>query len=241
MAGPTVPRAAGSLAAYGIPDSGPGGTGKGSRSQPQHPVTTIEECLRAAQQALKETKLSVQQVPWHKPPYRARTEPTLVRAVINIDAAVDAAANAAGLLLVTAQQTYKNLDLSGATAGATLPQWFDLWSAVPNDSEAIVIQSWGITCVNLPPEALNVRISGHADGGKPTPPNPRLSSYQADQLQQVNAIVAPNKPLTVQISPVLNTAALLVYFSVSYYRFPVTKYQDGEKGLNLETGFGVCK
>lgn len=226
-----------SYAGYGIPDPVPAiEAGKG-------PVRSIKEALQAAQEALEDTLFEVDLVGWRAPPFRSQCWYDTRRTVLNIGAAVNAGANAGGLALVAANSTIAPLNPLVQTTTAAGQQFFDLWRIKVTESTVVVVDSWGITCVNAPPEALATRLRGTSVGGFGSPPKPASSGNAADQLQPTHHVVTGNKEFAVQIGNVVDTMALFVEFAVYYWQFPVTRTTDEKKKMKLKPGFGAedCK
>jgi hypothetical protein len=229
-----------SYAGYGLPDA---------RPLPQvFPSGSLAQAIRDAQKVLEGTLFTTDFAAWQRPPYKSVYFTDYRRTILNIDAGVNAAANAAGLALNAAETTFAPLNpVMRTTVGAGLLQFGTLanalWSRVPNDSLVMVIESWGIECVNAPPEALAVRLIGNPLGGLGSgggnAPNPAVSSSQASDHQRTKLIVAPNQALAVQIGNVTNMTPLFVKFSVSGWVFPVTRFVDKKEQMQVRPGYGV--
>lgn len=225
------PNAPQSYRGYGLPDPQP--------VDSAHPIGSVAAAIKAAVNVLERSLLTVEPASWQAPPFRSRYLTDSRRTVLNIAASVSAPVNAAGIAIAAAESLFAPLDPTIlTTTGSGLLQLFTLWEIIPPDSHVVVIDSWGITCVNAPPEALAVRVQGGTVGGAPTAPDPAVSSFRAKDHQKTKVIVKPNTGLKVQIGNVTNLTALFVEFSVSYYMFPISKYTDDKRDMRLIPGFG---
>jgi hypothetical protein len=229
-----------SYAGYGLPDE---------RPLPQvYPAGSLAEAIRDAKKVLEGTLFTTDFASWQKPPYKSVYFTDYRRTILNIDAAVNAGANAAGVAINAAETTFAPLNPPmRTTVGAGLLQFGTLadalWSRKTNDSMVMVVESWGIECVNAPDEALAVRLNGNPLGGLGTggggTPNPATSTAQAAGHQRTKLIVAPNQVLAVQIGNVTNLTPLFVKFSVSGWIFPVTRFVDKKEQMQVRPGYGV--
>lgn len=198
----------------------------------QPPRQVVKGCIDAAREAFNDRVF--EPVPWVDPPYRGIDQCTFVRAVVNIPAAVDPVANAAGLVLAAAQSTIVPITVltpTGASTGAVT-----LFTLTPPNSHVIKVRSWGITVVNNAPEAVRVLVQGGSAGGLASPPDPFMSSYLIGGQQPAHMILTADKTLTVQLSN-LSPDALLIYFGICYWQFPVTHYTDDPRTTKLTPGF----
>ena len=221
-----------SYAGYGLPDA----PAPGSSS----PQTAIEECLRAGGQILGDAIFRSEEVAWHEPPFNAQFFTRSVRFVLNIDAAVDAAANAAGLALIAAESAFV-APSSATTSGAAL-QYKPIFGFIPNQNQFLVIKSWGIEAVNVPPEAVNVRLRGGTVGGLGSPPDPAVSGFQVKDHQPTQLVVLQGKRLIVEIGQVNNDQPIYVKFSACFWVGKTTDASGTRESLLVKGGYGKgCK
>lgn len=221
-------------AGYGLPDA--------RTLTDRFPVTSNKDAIEDARKILSDTLLTIEPSAWIAPPFKSKYYTDSRRTILNIDAAVDAAANAAGLAIQTAETQFVALNPAiSTTTGAGTGQFFTLWSkAVPN-GHLMVIESWGVQCVNAPPEAVAVRIPGGVGtiGGLASPPNPAVSDEQVVNHQKTKYIVGPDETFVVEMGNVVNTTPLFVVFSVGYWTFPVTRFVGKKEQAKNVPGYGV--
>lgn len=204
-----------------------------------HPQSALEDCIRAAQDVLAQTMGISQLAPWHAPPPRSRERCLFARAVLNVPAALNPAANAAGLVLAAAQSTIQPITVLTPTANnEPLP----IFEMTPRRSSIIRLKSWGITVVNAPDEALATGATGGTVGGLPEPPNAAISSHEVELHQEAAALVTENKTLAVTVrnvtAPLPSATPLLLLFGVCYWEYEVTRYTDDPSKMRLQSGFG---
>ena len=210
---------------YGLPNpQAPG---------PMNPRLMLEECLEALRTAFDGKDYSP--VPWVSPGYRAADRCDFVRAVVNIPAAIDPIANAAGLVLAAANSTLQPITVLTPTGAASNP--VTLFTLTVPRGSVLKVRSWGITVVNNAPEAITVLVRGGTAGGLSSPPNPNISSHQTELHQPAHMILTEDKTLDLQISNV-SPDALLLNFSICYWLFPVTNYTDDPRTTRLTPGYG---
>jgi hypothetical protein len=231
-----VPRPFGNAAGYGFELTE---KQKAEQRAHSHPQLTLESCIRSAREILSSTMSTSQLAPWHTQPQRSRTRCLSARAVLNVNAVTNPAANAAGLVLAAANSTIVPITvLTPGTGNEALP----LFTLTPNRSSVIRIKSWGITVVNAPDESLQTGVTGGTVGGPPAPPDPAISSNSVDLHQDATALITENKTLTVTVrnltAPLPGATPLLILFGICFYEFEVTRYSDDPSKMRLQSGFG---
>lgn len=227
------PRPFPSAAGYGL--EAPPGT-----FQPSHPVLSLQACIQAAQACLASTMQQSSLAPWHTQPQRSNTRCEFARAVLNVPAAVNAAANAAGLVLAAANSTIVPITVLTPTAANEPLTFFTL--SPEARAQMLRLKSWGITVVNAPDEALRTGVVGATVGGVPSPPNPSISSHVVELQQDATAMVNENKTLEVTVqnltTPLASATALLIFFGVCWWEYDMTRYTDNPNKMRLQSGFG---
>jgi len=205
-----------------------------------NPQLSLESCISAAQDIVAGTMGLSQLAPWHTQPPRSRTRCLSARAVLNVPAALNAAANAAGLILAAANSTIVPITVLTPTA---LNEALPLFELTPTRSTIIRIKSWGISVVNAPDEALQTGASGGTVGGLPEPPNPAISSNEVELHQDATAMITENKTLQVTVrnltATLANATPLLILFGVCIWEYEVTRYTDDPTKMRLKSGYGA--
>ncbi len=183
--------------------------------------------------------------PWIYPSYRSSYSCEFAQAVLNVPAAVNAAANAGGLTLAAALSTIVPITVLTPSAGPGFADAQQLASISPDTrSKVLKLRSWGISVVNAPDEALEVTVIGGTAGGVPSPPNPEISSPTVELHQPAHAIVTENKPIRVLLRNRTQggaaPTALHVRFGFCFWEFPVDRFTDDAYSTRLRGGWGSC-
>ena len=228
-----------------FPAGGAPGYGLKPSEPDAHPALSLERCIEAAQRVLSDTMSTSNLAPWIFPPYRSAYRCLFVRAILNIPAAVDAGANAGGLVLAQAQSTIVPITV---LTPSVPPGFIDrqLLARIAPDtrSKVLKLRSWGITVANAPDEALEVIVRGGTAGGVPSPPNPSISSHPRELQQDAHAIVTEDKAITVEVRNLTQAgtapAALLILFGFCFWEFPVDRFTDDSQSTRLRGGWGAC-
>jgi hypothetical protein len=211
---------------------------------PPQPGDALEECIRAARYLLTDTTQRHEKVPWIEPPYLARWECKHTQSVISTTVALNAATNAAGLLMLAAN-TYPG---TPAYTPAILPMastsdFQTVFTLEPQQGYMARIKSWGISAGPSGPKSIQVRVRGSTAGGTPTAPDPFLGSFQSAQQQDTFVILQSKQALSVEVA-LRDVAAgpVLVDFGICYWLWPVNKRTDTPDGAILRSGYGLdCK
>ena len=179
--------------------------------------------------------------PWIYPPPRSHYRCQFVQAVLNVPAAMSAAANAGGLTLAAALGTITPITVLTPTAAERVT----LTTITPEArSKSLKLFSWGITVANAPDEALEVSVTGGTRGGLPSAPNPSISSHAVELHQQAHAIITENKTIDIQIRNLTQggaaPTALHVQVGFCFWEFPVDRFTDDTNANRLRGGYGAC-
>jgi hypothetical protein len=208
------------------------------------PSLSIEKCIAAVRDVLSATLTTAELAPWLAVPFRGqrRTSP-LIRAVLNVSAAINPAANAAGIALAAANSTIAPVLLLTPVANEPL----DLFTVTCERSHTVKLDTWGVSVINAPPEALVTGVRGATVGGMPDPPRPGVCTHQVEMHQHAEGLISEGKNVTVTVQNLTNAIGapatpLLVYFAVSWWLFPVNRWMDNKEDTKLRSGFGTeCK
>ncbi len=209
-----------------------------------NPIAELEKCISAFARVYEQTLGTSDLAPWVHPPYRSRTRCQSVRAILNVPAALNAAANAAGIALAAAHSTIVPIPV---LTPAVAPAFTDaqlLFSIASQRGFVIKVKSWGVDVVNAPNEALEVLVSGGSAGGVAEAPNPAISSALVELHQKADSIITENKLLEIRVrnrTQALPVATpLLLEFGICFWEFPVDRYTDNKDTTRLNGGYGVC-
>jgi hypothetical protein len=216
------------FAGYGFPGTEP--------SCPSSPDDTIAECIRAGREVLEGTIQLHELVPWTVEPFRAHSTNQHIQAVLSTTAAFNAAINAAGLLLRTANTV--GTDAPALLEMASAGEFMTLFEIQPPQTFMARIKSWGLSAGPAGPKVVQVRLRAATVGGSPTPPNQFLSSYPVNQQEPVFALLQPDQALRVDVRMIVLTAPVLLDFGICTYHWPVGKRKDTPKGAILRSGYG---
>lgn len=209
---------------------------------PPTPDEALVECVRALQGILADTIQLYKKVPWTEPPFRARQRCAHAQAVLSTDAATNAATNAAGALLQAANTipgtptfTPPLLEMTAATA------FLPLFTIAPPQGFMVRVSSWGVSFGPSGPKSVILRVRGSTvAGASPAPPEPAISSHQANQQQDAFVVLHPKQTVVVE-GRLRDVAAgpVLVDFGVCFWSWPVNRRVDSEEGAILRSGYGV--
>lgn len=208
---------------------------------PPQPHKALEQCIRAAQQALEDTLQTSDLASWIHPPYRARYISDHARAVVSATSGFDSGTNAAGSVLQAANNAIaacQLLEQSSATDYKTI------WNFQVPSSYILRVATWGVTVVNHVPEALSVQIVSGSSGGLSQPPDAFLGGHETDRQQPTFLLVQGGQTLTINVlNNDVTNAPLLVHFGITGWLFPLTKRMDDPKSVaRLRSGIGLsCK
>lgn len=223
-------------AGYGVPDPG-------APCGPQSPADALAECIRAGREVLAGTIQLHELVPWTEPPYRAIPQNTFVQAVLSTTVGFNAAVNAAGLAMQAANTVGTNapvlLEQSSATDWKTLSMDPTKATAQATQTHMMRIKTWGISFGAAGPKAAKIRTRAATVGGSPPPPNPFVSSYQADQQEDTFVILQPDQALNVDVQLEVVVAPVLIYFALIGWSWPVKNRKDKPEGAILRSGYGL--
>jgi hypothetical protein len=216
--------------------------------QGYEPFQGFSRCLKSLRQ-LMESTLSVSDLAPHvHAPFHSTSLSVDCQAVVNINVADNAAANAGGILLHGVQNFFSPVapapqDVELVTAPAGSPAGLVVLPAsciyLSPPGYVTVIKSWGASVLNNVPNA--VKISASISGGPnrvSSPPNPSISSAQADRHQPVMVIVPENKYLSFSVSNRDPGSAALVQIAWTGWRIPVRRYEQTLKSMLPNPGWG---
>jgi hypothetical protein len=221
----------------------------------------FSKCLKSLGQLLKATLSTSVSYPSEKPPFRSRSLCQVTRTVVNVPAAFDPAANAAGNALAAAAGALtgvvtdaliggsgptgqsQNLDQVQNLTPTALAPPFDpipVWQYRTPQGYAAIWKSWGLTVETGDP--LGARTSARVEGGPNTGsvgPNP-LTSGALKFLHQPTTIILPeNKLLQVLVQNLDVNSPMLVTTSVCGWLIPIRQWKDKPESLVPEAGYGI--
>ena len=203
-------------------------------------LQAMQGCIQAIADMLGSTLQVSDLAPWIHVPYRGRRLCEFVKCVLSVDATVDAATNAAGIVLAAAL----NSVVPGSVTlleMATATSWVDLFTFAAGRSTENYFESWGISQQNHVNEALDVGLMGQSAGGLPSPPDPSLSAPPVHLHQPANLMTAESAEFKIRVRLLDITTPLIVSLGVCHWTYPVTQRRDSRdrNATNLRSSYGL--
>lgn len=189
----------------------------------------MDECARAYRQIIEGAVVNVAMDPRILPPPNSRLTLGTVRAVINVPAAVDSAANSGGTSLGTAEGatvvTPTNLGEPEQVALHQTPV-----------GHVTVFVKWGVTVEIGNPASfgLHIRIDGPNSGSDR--PNGFICGGNSVEALSTMLIVPENGKVWFGYSSSDSRSAMLATLFTQSYVFPITKWDGTLKSLFTPTG-----
>jgi hypothetical protein len=199
----------------------------------------FNDCDESRRQLEEETVFNAVSAPHHEPPFNARSVIRTFRAVINVPAAFDAAANAAGIALAAAEGVIVAVPLLTPTVAVPPFGAVQVASITTPPGHATVWRRGGILVANSRPEAGRFELT--ASGGpntSPDGPTNLSSSSLTSEREDVLVIVPENRALMLRVENLDTASPILVTITVSGWTLPFTGYTDDVRGLYPRRGYG---
>jgi hypothetical protein len=205
-------------------------------------------CMESLRQLLEHTLTTADLAPHVHAPFHSNSICFDCQAVINIDAADNAPANAAGIALHAVQNKFspappapQDVEIVTAPAGTpsapvTLPG-----SCIYNSGSGYVtvIKSWGADVLNNVPNSVKIRANILGVNDVSTPPLPSISSAQQEEQQPTMVIIKDNGSLSFTVQNLDPGTAALIQISWCGWRIPVRRFENTLKSMMSKPGYGA--
>jgi hypothetical protein len=226
----------------GIPTPVPGAFGDPC-AHPIYPEPQIDPCFEALKGTLEETLTTSDLAPHIHAPFGARFLSKVIRGVVAVPAAYDAAAFAGSLNLALATTAISggtgNLALFLVPTAAAPPfEALSFFEYTPPAGHFAVFKTWGITVQNSVPEAAVVSLEAPGPSQGADPPHALLSGSLAELHQPTMLLIPENKTLKLRIQNLDTGSGILFTFGITGWQFPVRGYKGNLKSLLKNPGFG---
>jgi hypothetical protein len=202
------------------------------------PFPQFDDCMVGLRALLEETLLNAVAAPHHEPPFNARSVEQTVRAVINVPAAFDAAANAAGIALAAAEGVIVTVPV--LTPALAVPPFgaVQVLALTTPGGHVTVYRKVGVLVQNSRPEAARVEVVATGPNASPDAPTNLSSGILPNERRPILAIVPENRELLVRVENLDTASPILVTVVVEGWTLPVTRFTDDLRGLYPRMGFG---
>jgi hypothetical protein len=193
-------------------------------------------CLESLSRMLESTLAISDLAPHIHPPFGSRSFFGIRRAVINVPAAFDAAANAAGIALAAANGIAPGSILTPTTVAPPFgPVLFSNHQTPPGF--AAIFKSWGMTVENSFPAAARMTIENQGPNTGSAAPSGITSGAAYTDHQPTMVIVPDNRRLDFFVENLDTGSPILVTFSIYGWQIPIRRYEEDLKSLIPQPGY----